>query len=168
MPKKTHAIPQAKGQTGACFVSKGTIMYTVQDNDDVDRIEAKDATGKCIGYFEFIEEDQISPYTPPHLKLIDMHVDNDHQRKGIGTALMKHAVEKYGSFILPSRYFGSSDLRPEIYLTEDAGIPFIDYCFDKGILPKDKFFDEREAGRPDDVQEEEIEYTQTILPNAQI
>jgi GNAT superfamily N-acetyltransferase len=124
-------------------------MYTILDTEDDYRIEAISDDGKCIGYFEFAEDEPL-PYIEPQLKLIYMHVDEDQKRKGIGTALMKHAVEKYDHFVLPARYLGSSELRPDIYLTEDEGIRFIDSCFNKGILPKDRFVDERDQEKPEE------------------
>lgn len=144
-------------------------MYTIRDNEDPDSIEAVDDMGNRIGYFNFDEaEDGEEPYNQTFTRLIYMHIDDNQKKKGIGTALMKHAVERYGSFILPSRYIGSSDLRPDNYLTEDEGIPFIDKCFDKGILPKAKFFDEREADNPDDAHEEEIEYREIISSDDEV
>ena len=78
------------------------------------------------GCFEFHQSDD-------EMQLAHMYVSENHQRRGIGKAIIKQAVEILGSFLLPS-----NNSRNTYYYIE-FGYSFIVSCFEDGILKSPAF-----------------------------
>mmetsp|Transcript_23898 Transcript_23898/g.35073 ORF Transcript_23898/g.35073 Transcript_23898/m.35073 type:complete len:141 (-) Transcript_23898:115-537(-) len=75
--------------------------------------------------------------------LQNISVEKEHQRKGIATQLLKKALEEYDDLVIDyrQRYSTEDDGNDEdgTFLT-DEGKPFIDSCFDKGIIENRHLF----------------------------
>ncbi len=91
------------------------------DNSDVIFIFAVDQNGTVVGVFEFVEYEG-------YVQLAHMNVHKNQQGVGVGTEIMRLAVDSFTHFELPST--SNTDM---YYFIED-GLPFVMKCFDKEVL----------------------------------
>jgi hypothetical protein len=110
------------------FTDKLGRVIALQINDE-QNIEARHGA-KVIGTFEFRQDED---YPGELWELWHMNVAGCYQKSGIGSAMMRLAVQDYGYFMLPKpiNFVGAPN-----YLTEE-GAALVNHCFRTGILPKD-------------------------------
>jgi len=95
-------------------------------NEDYTYIIAIDKSSLICGCFEFHETDE-------GFQLAHMHVVGSLKGQGIGSEIMKEAVDMWEIFDLPS-----TD-RSRTYHYIENGLRFIHHCFDIGILTEPTF-----------------------------
>lgn len=116
--------------------------------NDGDRITAK-VNDEEIGYIGFeIDEIPYGPYTQEQYRLVDIEVDSEHQRKGIGTALVEEAVKSFGDFSFPTpgplnESFLKLGVQSDQYYTPE-GNALIEKCIALGILNDPSDFENEE------------------------
>src|ERR1035437_9946975 len=107
------------------FTDKLDRVITLQINDE-HNIQALHGA-KVIGTFEFrLDED----YPGELWELWHMEVVDSYQKSGIGSAMMRFAVQEYEYFILPKPI---NFVDAPNYLTEE-GAALVNHCFRTGIL----------------------------------
>jgi GNAT superfamily N-acetyltransferase len=107
-----------------CSTFKTYSIYILEE--DVSFLIAIDKTNLVCGCFEFTE-------TEDGMQLAHMNVITELKGQGIGKAILREAVDFWGSFELPST--NSSDT----YYYIENGYNFILSCFNDGILSEPNF-----------------------------
>lgn len=93
--------------------------------------------GQLVGAFELteVEEERFS-----FMRAYNLRVVSNYQRKGIGTELVRQAVEEFGDFKLPSldHHSSSKNLDSDAYFTDDGRALFL-HCLEEGIISENYF-----------------------------
>lgn len=114
---------------GSIFIDKKKRRITIEEEGDVFALH----NGAEVGRIE-IESGEDGP------KLWSMSVEDDYQRAGIATEMMKLVAKMYGKDIgkPDSNAEGGSNAQSADYYTEE-GAAFISSCVEKGILVNTDF-----------------------------
>lgn len=87
-------------------------------------------------------EEDFGPTTRETYALDWVHVDSSHRRQGVGTGLVKKAVEYFGAFGLPPRHPQEGAMRLDSYQKfTPEGCHLLEACKDKGIVRESWFAD---------------------------
>lgn len=93
--------------------------------------------GQQVGAFELTEVDE-ERFSFMHA--YSLYVKNGYQRKGIGTELVRQAVEEFGDFKLPplAHHSSSKNLESSDYFTDDGRALFLHFL-ELGIISESYF-----------------------------
>lgn len=108
------------------FIDKCNEVISIKVEDDY--IEAFNSNNKSIGVFHYNVRESIDEFSLIY-ELYSMNINNEYQKRGIGTKIIELGESFFEKVIYPNPYAS----RHENHLSSE-GLALIESCIEKGII----------------------------------